>query len=110
MRCGPLCTSNSGIILQIHQLSQHVAATRQPGSDSTDRDAEDRGDLFVTHAFETDEQDHLALFIWQTSHRPFKVAQLQRIPAFDAAVSTEATSSTGTAIPSRTELRTLLTC
>jgi hypothetical protein len=75
------CTRSIGmssrLILHVHQPPQLVTSPGQTRAHSADRHAEDRGDLVVTHPFEADEQDHLALFLRQLADRPFEIAQLQ---------------------------------
>jgi hypothetical protein len=44
-----------------HQAAQLVASARQARAHRADRHLEDRRDLVIGHAFEADEQDHLAL-------------------------------------------------
>src|ERR1700693_2266231 len=67
------------VVAHIHQTPQLIAPTRQARADRADRDAENLGDLLVAHAFEPDEQDHLALFLRQLGDRGLKVAQLKYI-------------------------------
>ena len=53
---------------------------RQAGADGADWNTENRGDLFVAHTLEPEEQDCLALSLRQAGDSPFEVAQLQSSP------------------------------
>jgi hypothetical protein len=53
---------------------------RQAGADGADWNTENRGDLFVAHTLEPEEQDYLALSLRQAGDSPFEVAQLQSSP------------------------------
>src|SRR5579884_671845 len=62
-----------------HQPAQRFAAARQAGADRTDRYAENRSDLLVTHPFEADQQYDRTLLFRELGDRPFEVAQFQAL-------------------------------
>ena len=76
IRFGVRC--RGGPLAGIHQLSQCRATAREARAYRADRYADDCSDIGIGHAFESDEQDDLALLDQQLAQRAFQVAQLKR--------------------------------
>src|SRR5438132_287944 len=73
--CGARVLVLARFFLDAHQPAQLVASARQAGAHRADRHVEDRGDLVIRHAFEADEQNHLALLRRQFAEGGFQIAQ-----------------------------------
>ena len=59
------------------QPAQRVAAARQARADRAHRHVEHLGHVLVAHAFEPDQQDHLALLLGKLGQRAVEVAQFE---------------------------------
>jgi hypothetical protein len=87
---------------------QNTTSTRQTRADRANGNAEDLRYLLISHAFQPDEQDDLALFRWQFAQGSFEIAQLQGGDGVGRGGQSRCDSSIETVFPSRTERRTSL--
>jgi hypothetical protein len=60
----------------VDELSQLLTATRQPGREGADRDAEQRGRFAIAKTFRNDEEQNLALLVGELPERSQHLGRL----------------------------------